>query len=202
MQYKLICLLGASAAGKDSVYRILIKEYGYRGVISTTTRPIRSTETNGREYYFVTKEEFQKLKDTDQLIEYRTYNTIKDGQPDLWEYGITKSEIDLNKSNHVVVCDLKGLCDLINYFGKNNVISIFINASEKSRRLRAIVRDYNFEEAEWQRRQKDDLEKFKGVENIVDKVIYNYDLANCINEIVNFLGNNDKNFPHFNGEIN
>jgi len=187
MKNKLVCLLGMSASGKDSLYRVLVKEYEFKGVVSTTTRPMRTNEKDGIDYYFVGETAFSNLIKENKLVEYRYYNTIENGQPATWHYGITKDEIDLEKDNHVVVCDLKGLQDLTKYFGEENIISVYIHASEKSRRLRAIIRDTNFEEAEWQRRLKDDEEKFKGVFDIVDFDVINDDLTTCVNDLMGLL---------------
>ena len=190
MSHKLVCLLGASASGKDSIMRVLVKEYGFKPVISTTTRPIRSNETQGKDYYFVNDNLFNWMLENDKLIEHRTYNTIQDGKSAVWQYGITKSEINLSEGNHVVVCDLKGLEDLTKYFGKENIISIFIAASENSRRLRAIARDEKFEEKEWQRRKENDDKIFENVAQKVDYWIENDRFHFCVDDLVVFLKNN------------
>lgn len=39
-------------------------------VVTATTRPKRSNETHGRDYFFVSKEEFARMIDTDELIEH------------------------------------------------------------------------------------------------------------------------------------
>ena len=76
-------------------------------------------------------------------IEYRTYNTIQNGIPSIWYYGIEKKEVDLSKNSYIAVVDLKGLSDIKKEFGEN-VISFYISVDEESRRLRAISRDLKY----------------------------------------------------------
>ena len=62
---------GFSGSGKGTIMKALLKKYdNYALSISATTRSPREGERNGREYFFKTKEEFQRLIEEDQLIEY------------------------------------------------------------------------------------------------------------------------------------
>lgn len=64
---------GFSGSGKGTIMKALLKKYdNYALSISATTRSPREGERNGREYFFKTKEEFQRLIEEDQLIEYGT----------------------------------------------------------------------------------------------------------------------------------
>lgn len=67
----LIVISGPSGVGKDSVLRSM-KECGlpFHFVVTATTRPRRPEEIHGKDYYFVTKEEFAHMIDHDDLIEY------------------------------------------------------------------------------------------------------------------------------------
>lgn len=179
----IIAITGKTASGKSSIERALEKVYGYKRVISTTTRPMRNGEKQDVDYHFVTDEEFKKLLDNNELIEYRYYDAIENGKTKRWYYGITKDEIDLNKHSVVVSVDLKGLQDLKKHFG-NKVISFYIDVPEEKRKLRAIARDINFEEQEFIRRCKDDDIKFKDVKYKVDKIIPNDDFNKCIEQII------------------
>lgn len=65
---------GFSGSGKGTIMKALLKKYDkYALSISATTRSPREGERNGREYFFKTKEEFQRLIEEDQLIEYAQY---------------------------------------------------------------------------------------------------------------------------------
>src|SRR6185503_1443789 len=67
----LIVISGPSGAGKDTVMQRM-KERGlpFHFVVTATTRPQRSNEVHGRDYWFVSKEEFARMIDADELIEY------------------------------------------------------------------------------------------------------------------------------------
>ncbi len=70
----LIVLSGPSGAGKDSVLRkILEKRKDLKLSISYTTRPPREGEINGKDYHFVSKDEFMSLVNNGQMLEYALY---------------------------------------------------------------------------------------------------------------------------------
>ena len=67
----LIVISGPSGVGKDSVLRAM-KECGlpFHFVVTATTRPPRPEEIHGKDYFFVSKEEFAAMIEQDELIEY------------------------------------------------------------------------------------------------------------------------------------
>ena len=67
----LIVISGPSGAGKDTVMQRM-KERGlpFHFVVTATTRPQRANEVHGRDYFFVSKEEFARLINQDELIEH------------------------------------------------------------------------------------------------------------------------------------
>lgn len=66
---------GFSGAGKGTVMKRLLDGYPdrYALSISATTRTPRPGESNGREYFFVSKEEFEEMIRADALVEYAQY---------------------------------------------------------------------------------------------------------------------------------
>lgn len=65
---------GFSGAGKGTVMKRLLAEYNnYALSISATTRQPREGEQDGREYFFKTKEEFERMIAEDAFIEYARY---------------------------------------------------------------------------------------------------------------------------------
>jgi len=67
----LIVISGPSGAGKDTVMQRM-KERGlpFHFVVTATTRPKRANEVHGRDYWFVSKEEFARMINEDELIEH------------------------------------------------------------------------------------------------------------------------------------
>ncbi len=71
---KLIVVSGFSGSGKGTVMKDITARYdNYALSISATTRSPRQGEEDGREYFFKTKEEFEKMIAEDKLIEYACY---------------------------------------------------------------------------------------------------------------------------------
>lgn len=78
----LIVVSGFSGAGKGTVMRALLEKYdNYALSISATTRNPREGEVDGREYFFKTTEEFEKMIAQDELIEYARYVNNYYGTP-------------------------------------------------------------------------------------------------------------------------
>jgi guanylate kinase len=67
----LIVISGPSGAGKDTVMqRMQERGLPFHFVVTATTRPQRPNEINGKDYFFVTKEEFARMINEDELIEH------------------------------------------------------------------------------------------------------------------------------------
>lgn len=68
----LIVLSGPSGAGKGTLKNMYMQEYGKNTYfsVSVTTREPRCGEVDGEDYIFVTKDEFEKLKEQNAFLEY------------------------------------------------------------------------------------------------------------------------------------
>ncbi|HEX5368281.1 MAG TPA: guanylate kinase [Dehalococcoidia bacterium] len=83
----LVVISGPSGAGKDSVAdRLLESLPGLHRVVTMTTRPPRPGEVDGRDYHFVSEDEFRALLDADGFVEHAT---VYDRH-----YGVPRREID------------------------------------------------------------------------------------------------------------
>lgn len=65
---------GPSASGKTELVAELCKSHNFEKLVSVTTRPMRDGEVEGRDYYFITEEEFFKLKNAGKLVQEVCFN--------------------------------------------------------------------------------------------------------------------------------
>lgn len=78
----LVLFSGPSGVGKDTVLDIILnKDERLQRSISLTTREKRSGETDGEDYYFITKDEFLNMVDDGQVLEYAQYGENIYGTP-------------------------------------------------------------------------------------------------------------------------
>jgi guanylate kinase len=76
----LIVISGPSGVGKDTIARMMMdtNDRGYYFVVTATTRPPRAGERHGYDYFFVTHDEFARMIEEDELLEYAVvYNDYK-----------------------------------------------------------------------------------------------------------------------------
>ena len=69
----LIVISGFSGAGKGTVVKRLVEDYGYSLSVSATTRQPREGEVDGKDYYFKSVDEFRNLIDYNGFIEWAQY---------------------------------------------------------------------------------------------------------------------------------
>ncbi|MFH1441195.1 MAG: guanylate kinase [Candidatus Omnitrophota bacterium] len=120
----LIIISGPSGSGKTTLAGKIIKEKGLKSrlkkSISFTTRHMRSGESKGKDYFFISEEEFRKLRRAKKILEWTKYIG--------YYYGTPKEFVDreLERGHNIVLCvDLKGVLKLRQFFSGNS-ISIFI----------------------------------------------------------------------------
>ncbi len=104
---KFIVMSGPSGVGKGTICQTLIKDLDAWYSVSMTTRLPREGEVDGINYYFITKEEFEKRIANNELLEYNLYNnnyygTPKDKILEKINEGINVfSEIDVNGAKNI-----------------------------------------------------------------------------------------------------
>lgn len=155
----MIVLVGESASGKSSIEKCLVNKYGYKNIISYTTRPPRDGEVNGVDYYFISTGEFEYLKTNNFFAETTSYRG--------WQYGTARTDCTDDK---VVVLNPHGLRQM----KKNNsinIVSFYINVPRRDRLIKILQRGDDIEES--YRRNVSDWGQFTGIEDDVDYVIEN-----------------------------
>ena len=197
----IIYIMGKSSAGKDTIYQKVKERINTNLYIPYTTRPIREGEIQGREYNFITREEFNKLKDEQKVMENRNYNVInKNGEKDIWTYATIADNQWKQEGDFLSIGTLESYMSILKYL-KNHpeknlrMLPVYIHISEEERRKRATAREKqqvkpNFEEIE--RRLKADNIDFSE-ENLREagiskfETFENYDLEKCVNEIIEYI---------------
>lgn len=145
---KIILFMGPSSSGKNIIKRRLIKEnkFALKEMIMSTTRPMRTGEVEGRDYYFKTEEEMLELEEQGKIIEKRKYDTVYGP----WYYFTTSSNIDLENYNYIGDNTLEGLDKFVKFYGIENIISLLIKVDDGIRLQRALDREKREENPKYQ----------------------------------------------------
>jgi len=131
----IIILCAPSGSGKSTMVKHLLTTYPdkYELSISATTRAPRGEEQHGKEYYFISRDDFEQHIAQDDFIEYeQVYEGLY--------YGTLKSEIErIQSAGRTIVFDIdvKGGINLKRIFG-DEALAIFVappSVEELSRRL-------------------------------------------------------------------
>lgn len=177
---KIYAILGMSASGKSTIERQL-ENRGIKRIISCTTRPMREGEVQGKDYYFISDDKFNSLKEQGDLYENTEYRG--------WHYSISKTlnNIDLENNDYVVVLEPHGYKQLVEKVGKDNIVSFYVYIGDKERLMRSIYRVPNPDLKEICRRYLSDLELFSNIDNEVDYCIENKFLLETTEQIYNII---------------
>lgn len=164
--HKILLIIGESGCGKTTLANILQQKYNLKSISSFTTRPMRQGETDGIEHTFITREEYNDLRRTNQIVA----STYFDNN----YYGATLNQV---LENDIYVIDMNGFYELKEYIRENNqyerlkIIPVYISMREYYRRLNMRKRGDNLDTIE--RRLLNDLIMFKDAREDCDYVIPN-----------------------------
>ena len=136
---KLFVIMGKSASGKDTLYRLIMERHPeLRPVVPYTTRPIRAGEKEGREYHFVTDETLHRMEKENRVVECRCYETVKG----LWNYFTADDgQINLEEANSCLISTLEGYMGIRNYYGVQQVVPLYIAVDDFVRMDRSLKRE-------------------------------------------------------------
>ena len=188
MPSKIFIISGPSGAGEDSVIEGLKKYFPIERVTTTTTRSMRSGESQGNPYYFISREEFKTKIQNDELAEYaQEYNDNF--------YGVTKDELKrVADSGNIGIwkIEYKGVMTAKKKFPE--IKSIFIAPpSLEILNKRIIKRDPNVSE-EYLKERMDYTKEWMKHENIYDYKVVNEE--GKLDETIAGVAEIIKNEPH------
>ena len=128
----LVVVSGLSGAGKGTICKRLLEKYpDYVLSVSATSRKPRKGEENGREYFFITKEEFEEMIRDGKLLEYARYVENYYGTPREW----VEEQLESGK-NIILEIELQGAFQIRDKIPE--AVLVFIlppNMEELKRRL-------------------------------------------------------------------
>ena len=172
----IIVVSGFSGAGKGTVMKALTAKYDkYALSISATTRNPRPGEENGREYFFVSNEEFEKLIEENGLIEHAGYVDHYYGTPRKF----VEDQLDAGK-DVILEIEIQGALQIKEQYPE--AVLLFImppSAMELKKRLTG--RGTETEEVIAQRLKRA-KEESVGIEKY-DYIVVNDDLDECVEQV-------------------
>ncbi len=177
----IVVLSSPSGAGKTTLVKKIAEENNFNISISHTTREPRTNEINGKDYFFVNEEEFEKLIKNDEFIEYaKVFENY---------YGSSKKKVfeNLKKGENVIFdIDWQGTEQIKKQQLSYKLVTLFIlppSKIELFNRLRnRDMKDKNIVEQRM-KQFNDDIEHWKNY----DFVVINDNLEKCYKEIITYI---------------
>ena len=188
MEGKLFVISAPSGCGKTTIARAILQRHPeILFSVSATTRPKRNGEIHGRDYFFLTREEFEEYIRQGNLIEWEEiYGNY---------YGTLKREVEKALRDHSSMLfdiDVKGALSIRKHFPKESVLIFIAPPSLDVLRERLIKRQTENEEAIKKRLERASMEL--GLQKEFDYVVVNDDLQEAIDRVEKIiLGESLKN---------
>jgi len=144
-------LSGPSGSGKTTLRDALLKDRplhkAFVKSVSLSTRPRRTGEMEGRDYFFVSQREFNRLKKAGKILEWTKYLS--------YYYGTRKDAVEaaLKSNKHLLLClDFKGMMTVKKLYPGKAVAIFVIPPSIKELHKRIKKRSLGTKEEEVSRR--------------------------------------------------
>ena len=177
----MIILSSPSGAGKTTLVGLLSQYHNFEISISHTTRKPRPNEIHNEDYYFVSKDEFKKLIDNEEFLEYaKVFKNL---------YGTTRTPVieKLDKGKHVLFdIDWQGADQIKNKKLDYKLITFFILPPSKEILFKRLsnrdMKDKLIVEERMQQFERDVLHWIN-----YDYVVINDDLDKCLLRIKNLI---------------
>lgn len=177
----LVVVSGFSGSGKGTIMKRLMSKYGenYALSVSATTRAPRPGEVHGVDYFYLTTEEFEKMIEQDQLIEYAKYVTNYYGTPKAYV------EEQLNAGKNVILeIEMQGALKVKKKYPETVLLFVTAPSAEEVRK-RLIGRNTESMEVIDARMQRAYEESY-GLDDY-DYLVINDDLEECVECVNNII---------------
>ncbi|MCR5060901.1 MAG: guanylate kinase [Saccharofermentans sp.] len=184
----IVCISGPSGAGKGTVLGKVAERFPEMvSSISVTTRAPRGEEQDGVEYYFRTKEQFEAMIESGEILEYDTYVGNYYGTPRAHIENLCESGTDC-----LVDLTVKGSIALKDHFGDNALTIFLMPPSLEVLEERLRNRGTETEEKIRQR-----LAQARGEmksKDRFDNIVINDKLEDAVNEVIELIENKKDNY--------
>ena len=169
----ILIITGPSGVGKNTIIDALSKKLDFNFSVSHTTRPKRVSEVNGKDYYFISNEEFQNMITNNELVEFEEYGGFA--------YGTSRKELN---QDGLVILDLEvnGATKLLN--NNNDFIGLFIDIDDKELINRLKNRGHN---SEFINKRMELASKQRKYKDMYHYKIENVDINTSVNEIIDII---------------
>ena len=172
----LIVVSGFSGAGKGTLMKALMQKYdNYALSISMTTRAPRPGETDGKEYFFVTREAFEQKIAEDGLVEYASYCDHYYGTPRAY----VESQLEAGK-DVILEIEIQGALKIKEKFPDSLLLFVMPPSAEELKD-RLVGRGTESMEVIEQRMNRA-VEEAQGIEQY-DYIVVNDVLSECVEEL-------------------
>ncbi len=183
----LFIVSGPGGVGKDTIINRLIKDHNLKlqKIISHTSRAPRQNDVDGRDYYFLTKPQFEHEIEHDQMLEYEVMEANNH------YYGTQKqSTYDALKGNNIICNKMPaGALALKKHFG-SQAVTIFLDADNQELEHRLLENNRSMEHTLMHRRLKQ-AEHERELKDRFDYCVINHDgqLDQAVSEIKQIIVN-------------
>ena len=178
-----IVLSGFSGSGKGTIMKELMRRYSeqYALSISATTRNPRPGETDGVEYFFRTKEEFESMIERDELIEYAKYVENYYGTPKAY----VEEQLAAGK-DVILEIEIQGALKVKDKFP--DTVLMFVTPPSAEELKKRLVGRGTEEMSVIESRLSRAVEEAQGIESY-DYLVVNDDLDECVEEVHSIIRN-------------
>ena len=181
----IVILSSPSGAGKTTLVKEISKKNNFKISISHTTRKPRSNEINGKDYFFISENEFKDLINKNKFLEYaKVFNHY---------YGSSKDAVLeklRNGENVIFDIDWQGTQKIKSQKLDYKILTIFILPPSRDELYKRLLnRDKNHKEIAMERMKQfnEDVLHWKDY----DLVVINDDLSKCYDNITKFINSTD-----------